>query len=347
MNYGGSSSINTTATLVPLGIDVASWLLRGSGWGLALTALGLLYTGYEFQQDFANKRAKGLPSPDEKKMYSLRYRNNSVYNGYVYTVSSAQTKFQAYMTTLGSDRVAGNCYLDFSTIVCPWKYSYEPTFTRITNFSSSVNADYEPSYTPSALPIYVPLDIIGDKIIELANQGNTEAQALINAVSDSAWTSAPATLALQAKLENQLNANAQHPSDTQASSTTTGLASSTNPNASGTTTTSSNTETQTELPAFCKYASKLCDWLDWSQKLPEDEEKKEVEIKTSDITFNQTAYINVSGSCPPPVSISFGILGNLSIDFSMFCNVLIIIRPAVVSASFLGAIFIVMGVRDE
>jgi hypothetical protein len=352
-NYGGQSTINTTASLVPLGIDVASMLLKGTGWGLAVTALGIAYQGYEAVQDFQNNRVK-LSKTDSDSTTSVYRWKHSNYGGFVYGLSSAVTVANIWTSAL--QRTLGQ----FESPNCSWTNVPSQSAIKCTAKRVQTNQyyditipiwDYNPNYNPNVQPIneivFVPLPAIGDMIIAEANSLNQDAIDFVAQVADTAWTDAPASQAMQNRLFNELNKNAQYPSQTNVNSNTDTQASTTQPNASGTTTTNSHSTTSTELPAFCSYASKLCDWLDWSQAMPLDEEKKEVEIKTSDIAFNQTAYINVSASCPSPVSVSFGNFGNINIDFTMFCNVLSIVRPAIISASLLGAIFIVMGVRDE
>lgn len=80
----------------------------------------------------------------------------------------------------------------------------------------------------------------------------------------------------------------------------------TNPDGSTTTTGSntsagsSSTTSTSKLPAFCDYASKLCDWLDWTKEMPEDEEKPEEENINDLGIFNREldTQFNLEGSCP-------------------------------------------------
>ena len=80
----------------------------------------------------------------------------------------------------------------------------------------------------------------------------------------------------------------------------------TNPDGSTTTTGSntsagsSSTTSTSKLPAFCDYASKLCDWLDWTKEMPEDEEKPEEENINDRGIFNREldTQFNLEGSCP-------------------------------------------------
>lgn len=338
-NYAGSTSINTTAVLVPLGLEIAGALATGGGYALAVTALGIAYYGYEAVQDYQNNRYKLTKPADPSKSSQLAFFHPEV--GECYSLSNCTTKINQVFTDADCSMFTSSqmrCYLTY--------HDASGSHRTYMNLSSYYNPIYDPAYTPVDDVVYVPLEQVGNQILQMADSGNQDAIDFVGQVADTAWTDAPASQSMQNRLLNQLNKNAQHPSETNVNSNTDTQASTTQPNASGTTTTNSHSTTSTELPAFCSYASKLCDWLDWSQAMPEDEEKKEVEIKTSDISFNQTVYISPNESCPVPTILSFGGI-NIPIDYSMFCNVLSIIKPAIVSVSFISAIFIITGVRDN
>lgn len=59
--------------------------------------------------------------------------------------------------------------------------------------------------------------------------------------------------------------------------------------------------TSFSLPAFCSWASVVCDWLDWTKEMPEDEEQKEEENINDRGIFNREldTDFNLEGSCPP------------------------------------------------
>ena len=86
----------------------------------------------------------------------------------------------------------------------------------------------------------------------------------------------------------------------------------TNPDGSTTTTGTNVTNNTTitnntfELPAFCDYAAKLCDWLDWTQEKPEDEESEEEDDINDQGIFDRDFDLDFSlgGQCPPNLSWS-------------------------------------------
>lgn len=59
--------------------------------------------------------------------------------------------------------------------------------------------------------------------------------------------------------------------------------------------------TSFSLPAFCSWASVVCEWLDWTKEMPEDEEQKEEENINDRGIFNREldTDFNLEGSCPP------------------------------------------------
>ena len=86
----------------------------------------------------------------------------------------------------------------------------------------------------------------------------------------------------------------------------------TNPDGSTTTTGTNVTNNTTitnntfELPAFCDYAAKLCDWLDWTQEKPEEEESEEEDDINDRGIFDRDFDLDFSlgGQCPPNLSWS-------------------------------------------
>lgn len=104
----------------------------------------------------------------------------------------------------------------------------------------------------------------------------------------------------------------------------------TNPDGSTTTTgthnSSTSDKTEFKLPAFCDYAAKLCDWLDWTQEDPQIDEQQEPEVPSDQGIFSRTFdfNFNFSGQCPPNYSFVmntqyFG--GQKTFDLSWLCMI--------------------------
>lgn len=94
-----------------------------------------------------------------------------------------------------------------------------------------------------------------------------------------------------------------------------------------------------ELPAFCDYASIVCDWIDWTKEKPDEEEKEEEEdIKDRGI-FDREFDINffIPSSCPPDYTFSIqahkNLTGTFNVSFSWLCMFFGSISYALIFAS--------------
>lgn len=115
---------------------------------------------------------------------------------------------------------------------------------------------------------------------------------------------------------------------------------------------SSNTGSTTnfELPAFCNYAAKLCDWLDWTQEdkelqKPEKEEPEELDLGTIDKN-----RFRANGQCPAPIEVNESVtaLGksvdfDLTIEWTQICNVAEDTSPLVLLISTITGLLILVG----
>jgi hypothetical protein len=115
-------------------------------------------------------------------------------------------------------------------------------------------------------------------------------------------------------------------------------------------TTNSTTNTSTfELPAFCSWASIVCEWIGWTQEDEtssdtkikfEDEDEDEVEAKTD---------IEIKGSCPAPEKIHIGSIFNFDIEISYdpACELAEKIKPVIVAVGFFLYVLIVGGIKGS
>lgn len=139
-------------------------------------------------------------------------------------------------------------------------------------------------------------------------------------------------------------------------------------------------KTTFELPNFCSWAPAVCDfftvqksdnrdiknnqrqqieqdktffekvaeWFDWSQaddELPDNESPEIVEHVTPDLKEDAISW---GASCPADVSIPIsmqGVTSTLVFSWSPWCQLLSIIKPAIVASAYIGAAFIVLGLR--
>jgi hypothetical protein len=108
--------------------------------------------------------------------------------------------------------------------------------------------------------------------------------------------------------------------------------------------------TNFELPAFCNYAAKLCDWLDWTQEDKELEEAEKEEPEEFDIGTIDKNRFRASGQCPAPIEINESVrsLGksvdfDLTIEWTQICNVAEDTSPLVLLISTITGLLILVG----
>lgn len=120
--------------------------------------------------------------------------------------------------------------------------------------------------------------------------------------------------------------------------TTTNPDGSTTTTGSNTSTGSSTTTTTSKLPAFCDYAAKLCDWLDWTKEMPEDPPEEEKPSINDKGIFNRTfdAVFSLGGECPPDYPFVFTskyLNGNFTISLNWLCIIFTVLGYALIFLS--------------
>lgn len=94
-----------------------------------------------------------------------------------------------------------------------------------------------------------------------------------------------------------------------------------------------------ELPAFCDYASIVCDWIDWTKEKPDEEEKEEEEDINDRGIFDREFDINffIPSSCPPDYTFRIdahkNLTGTFNVSFSWLCMFFGSISYALIFAS--------------
>lgn len=90
------------------------------------------------------------------------------------------------------------------------------------------------------------------------------------------------------------------------------------------------------------------DWFDWTQAdddLPDNESPEIVEHVTPDLKEDAISWV---ASCPADESIPIsmqGVTSTLVLSWSPWCQLLSIIKPAIIASAYIGAAFIVLGIR--
>ena len=103
-----------------------------------------------------------------------------------------------------------------------------------------------------------------------------------------------------------------------------------------------------ELPAFCSWATKVCDFIDWVKEPNEKQETEPVDIQMPDMPQMESTDLNFGGQCPQNFDIDIDLFGKpvkfTLFDSSVFCQFLSDwIRIPVIFAASLTAVYILGG----
>lgn len=111
------------------------------------------------------------------------------------------------------------------------------------------------------------------------------------------------------------------------------------------------TPDDSKYPAFCTWAIVVCDVISFMKETPVAATDTKVSVETSTPSPVQSVdlnyqYVNFGTQCPAPIPINFTLMGravNTSITYIHVCEFLSGLKPFVIAASFIGAIYIVSG----
>lgn len=332
----------SSATLIPTARAVGGMALRGAlgiGVGLAVSLAIEALLPDNPTGSWTNQGYVYTPQGDPKKTSQTAYGHPEFAD--CYNKSSCEVSVNAKYSNADCNLVstaqgqAMQCYLTLP--------NGNRTYANMYPFT---NTYYDPNYTvpPQQTLSY---DNIGQKVIDMANAGNPTATAYVGTVADTALDANPANqLVSFGSLVNQLEANAVYPSNTQAQATTNTQASTVQTNASQTETTSQS-QTQMELPAFCSYATALCDWIGWTKEIPEPETDTLPPAKVLNVPLPDQNLIVFNKSCPAPVDIPINLFGNtnhLNISYTPLCDFLSMLRPFLIACAYISAGYIILGI---
>lgn len=93
---------------------------------------------------------------------------------------------------------------------------------------------------------------------------------------------------------------------------------------------------------------KVEDWFDWSKEdfdLPENEQPEIIDLPIPDLKEDAIKW---NSQCPPDVQIPInlqGVSSTITFSWSPWCQLLDVIKPAIIASAYIGAAFIVLGLR--
>lgn len=358
-NFIKQSSVKIT----PTASQVSKVLARGAAGYALSVAVQQLLGSVDWVLDPANNRIKYYPPGNFEYTSSYAGMDNTVrYSTLNQLCIAAFAAAQTYYNGATSYGVKNNgCYIYYGSESA---YDYVPY--------STVEAEREEKY--------LPLDVVAQKVISNAENGDTNAQA--------ATTAAAADIVAEAETDNtkarpiisQAEANATtKPADAAEAEKANEATGTSQPNTAN----PEATDIALQFPVFCNWAPIVCEaaqtvisfpqtltnWWDtanqkatewataiseawtyaknWATENHTDSESTKVTVEQDNtIIFDDSQRISFSNSCPTPeqFTVSFsGTTQNLEFSYQPLCQFMSMIRPFVIAGSYLIGAYIVMG----
>lgn len=361
----GASVVKTsTAKITPNASQVAK-VLRGGAAGYALSvAVEQLLGSVDWVLDPANNRINYYPDSEFPPDPTYQW----LWNGALY--NSPQEACKAFWSSIGGGWTFYSVNQpDREYPVC---VGYNVDQNRYDSYQPVERvARVEPP--PAQEEKYLPLPVVAQKVIDIAESSNNNdhkvgAQVATTTAAQDMLANDAAT---QADVETQLNANAKTQTSEEAAAESTPK----DPSAPD-----AGTNIKITFPVFCTWAPVVCeaaqsaikfpttvqnwwntatqaisaswltfkDWLDWTKndsELPDTETNQVTELPIPELQENAISW---SASCPPDVQVPINLYGQsstLTFSWSPWCQLLNVIKPAIIASAYIGAAFIVLGLR--
>ena len=288
---------------------------------------------------------------------------------YYYSCSAKGTTPE-YACSIDKDFKITGITCNYSTQVCTgqgYHYATKETITITKTFQKLKNPNYNPSAPPPENTVVseeekelVLKDLLNNpKYADLAADmiGNTYSMGPDNPEPDPNVVNDLKNKQKDVLKSDNPKGDGKTRTDPKIDTGTQGQADTTPKPDTGTGTTpspnpSSNTGSTTnfELPAFCNYAAKLCDWLDWTQEDKELEEPEKEEPEELDLGTIDKNRFRANGQCPAPIEVNESVraLGksvdfDLTIEWTQICNVAEDKSPLVLLISTITGLLILVG----
>lgn len=354
---GKNYAATGTAAITPAADQVAKMIVR-TGAVLAVDlAIKALIGSVDYVMDPTNNQVKYTVVKDPNSTYVYHVIDKDVTSptaacNYYYSKQSyKEISNQNSLVKNGGASVYCSATIKYScmqgTSTCSTSIAYE--FYRV----AIVTGDKEEKTLPYSA---VATQIISDAISEKA-----DSKAYVSSVADTALESDESRQIIGAdQVVQQLNSSQSIPTTTTATGTAT-------PSTTGTGTgepissqpapyniTINFPEACGWMPSICSGLQSVVNYLNgfntWLNEFGKDtslpnNEKPEFETQSVSPTEN---YISWAASCPPdahvPVEL-YGTHSTITFSWAPWCELLSIIKPAIVFSAYMGAAFIVLGLR--
>lgn len=355
--YG--KAIGVSAAGVFLGSAALELLIRGIGWAMG--------DGGKITLPNSTSSCNSDGSNCKSLEYIYTYNNVSgdAMTACQSVASFLQKSFDDRIITANSIRNKQN-YADYETADCVTKWDmdgYEPGYSTY-QITATKNSFYDPNATTA--PQQVTQTQLQDAIksyidsnpnSQIANDLNAAAYSHDASNDDSSSLASENANAMQSSLNNAATSptgtasntstdkagNPQNVTSTvKSGAEATGEATTTNPDGS-----TSDSSMSMQFPAFCEWASIVCDFIDWYKEEP-DLQDESLAIDEEDITpYKREDYIVFGQTCPfepKAYSLPLGIAGSIDFeaDASIFCTYGYQARPFIQGLGYLGGLIFLL-----
>lgn len=97
-----------------------------------------------------------------------------------------------------------------------------------------------------------------------------------------------------------------------------------------------------DRPPFCEWASKVCDFIDWFKKDPDNGQDPDLPYEAREPEMEDYDSGWGGGSCPAPYSVAV-LDGEFEISFAGICGFVEYLRPLAIALAWISSAFIVVG----
>lgn len=350
-------------------------MLKG---GVASAALYGLVEGVGWVIDEGSKTIKKPSETQPSTAYQY------IWGGYItseYEIFSSPEEYKAkYEKTFPAYVYVSQKYEIITTDVHRITFSYKPNKDSTALITPGVVRSKNPNYIPGTTKyIEVSDSELGNEITGNGKNTSPVPEIITDAYSpNNPVQEAPAPQQTQDALDNANPEPEKEPSGETKPKPNTDTDGDGEPDTNDPEQPDQGTEFQ--LPNFCSWAPAVCDfftvqkadnkeikknqreqieqdktffekvaeWFDWSQaddELPANESPEIVEHVTPDLKEDAISWV---ASCPAdesvPISLQ-GVSSTLVLSWSPWCQLLDVIKPAIIASAYIGAAFIVLGIR--
>ena len=361
--------------ITPNATQVAK-VLRGGVAGVALSIAVEQLIGADYSWWLEGDSVKyRVPVPPEA--YPKCYSNSAIgcFGSSALAASAAliydNTTYPTYESTKTTKKVSSNTL----TVTL---YNKDSLITNIYTFAYVVNPAYDPEANKDEQIKSIPLVTVAEKVISNAESGDQNAKVATTAAAADIVAEAEKDDAKARPIANQAEANATtKPADAAEAEKANEAQGQTKPNEAN----PEATDISLEFPVFCSWAPTVCEaaqvvisfpqtltgWWDsanqradeWEtsisqayhdfmrdDELPNDDTK--VDITEHPVPELKEDAISWGAACPAdesvPISLQ-GVSSTLVLSWSPWCQLLDVIKPAIIASAYIGAAFIVLGIR--